>query len=375
MRWIVAVGLWVWTGCESCVRPAPGFCCLTLENCAMFDVDDVRTCEGEQVCVENQCVPVPDAVLEPDAPLIDAAAATPPSCSGLPAQCGPAGLSDCCRSPLVQGGTYYRSYDVGIDGAYVDMTFPATVSDFRLDTYEVTVGRFRRFVSAGMGTQQNPPQEGAGSRELNGMPGQGGWEPAWNVSLPVDSSALVASLTTECAPFASWTDAPGENEYLPIACVNWFVAMAFCAWDGGFLPTEAEWNYAAVGGDQHRAFPWSNPPSSLSIDCSYANHYSGAWCADPKNGGMNRVGSESPKGDGRWTQADLAGNAAEWTLDWSSATYPMPCVDCASLGVTANRVLRGGNYNQTAEYMRGARRRSGAPSLRSFMGMRCARAP
>jgi formylglycine-generating enzyme required for sulfatase activity len=55
--------------------------------------------------------------------------------------------------------------------------------------------------------------------------------------------------------------------------------------------------------------------SSLAIDCSYANYdYGGtAYClAYP--GAANRVGSESPKGDGKYGQADLAGNVWEWTL-------------------------------------------------------------
>ena len=42
-----------------------------------------------------------------------------------------------------------------------DMRWPATVSMFRLDKYEVTVGRFRAFVDAGMGTQSKPPVAGA----------------------------------------------------------------------------------------------------------------------------------------------------------------------------------------------------------------------
>ena len=108
--------------------------------------------------------------------------------------------------------------------------------------------------------------------------------------------------------------------------------MAFCAWDGGFLPTEAEWNYAAAGGSEQRVYPWSNPASSLAIDCSYANYVDATGaCVNPPNGAVNRVGSESPAGDSKWGQADLAGNVYEWTLDYFASLYGNPCNDCADL--------------------------------------------
>src|SRR5262245_43225544 len=67
-------------------------------------------------------------------------AATVQSCRVPASTCGPSGTSSCCGSPLVPGGMFLRSYDVGTDGAYVDSSNPANVSDFRLDVYEVTVG-------------------------------------------------------------------------------------------------------------------------------------------------------------------------------------------------------------------------------------------
>jgi sulfatase modifying factor 1 len=296
------------------------------------------------------------------------------SCSSLASSCGPTGTASCCGSPLVPGGTFDRSYDVGSDGMYPSTAYPATVGDFRLDTYEVTVGRFRQFVNASMGTQANPPSMGAGARTLNGMTSQGGWDRAWNGSLTANTSTLVAG--AKCGQNQSWTDTPGANEALPMNCITWFEAFAFCVWDGGFLPTEAEWNYAAAGGSEQRAYPWSNPASSLTIDCSYANYGTGgtAYCVNPPYGAVNRVGGESPKGDGKYGQADLAGNIWEWTLDWYQSQYGNPCNDCADLTAASSRVVRGGNFAAVASYLRGASRLNLMPDQRSYwFGVRCAR--
>src|ERR1041384_1721974 len=83
---------------------------------------------------------------------------TATSCGEVRAMCGAEGKNDCCESLRVPGGTFNRGYD-GV--LYNDANYPATVSDFRLDKYEVTVGRFRAFVKAGLGTQKKPPGEGS----------------------------------------------------------------------------------------------------------------------------------------------------------------------------------------------------------------------
>jgi hypothetical protein len=91
-------------------------------------------------------------------------AGIPPSCAlgGDGMTTCPVGTGDdsCCTSPEIAGGTFDRAYDLVItdagteipdplgDGGATDLADPATVSDFRLDKYDVTVARFRQFVTA-----------------------------------------------------------------------------------------------------------------------------------------------------------------------------------------------------------------------------------
>ncbi|WP_437529260.1 SUMF1/EgtB/PvdO family nonheme iron enzyme [Sorangium sp. So ce726] len=56
-----------------------------------------------------------------------------------------------------------------------------------------------------------------------------------------------------CDPYGwpTWTDAPAANEDKPIVCATWLELFASCAWYGGRLPTQAEMNYAAAGGENN----------------------------------------------------------------------------------------------------------------------------
>jgi formylglycine-generating enzyme len=206
-----------------------------------------------------------------------------------------------------------------------------------------------------------------------------GWDASWNVSLAMNTDALIATLKCD-STLAVWTDAPAANEHRPMNCISWFEAMAFCAWDGGFLPTEAEWNYAAAGGDQQRAYPWSSPPSSLVLDASRASYGDGNGnCFGDGVAGCTvtdfvAVGAKSA-GDGRWGHSDLAGNVFEWLVD-GFAAYPLPCIDCVQLANVAQRVFRSGGQGSPPLYQRTAHRLGGPPTYRVYnVGVRCARTP
>jgi formylglycine-generating enzyme required for sulfatase activity len=92
----------------------------------------------------------------------------------------------------------------------------------------------------------------------------------------------------------------------------------------------------------------------------------------------NNVGSESPRGDGRFGHTDLAGNLGEWTLDTYAATYDVPCIDCVHLQPSTemnNVVYRGGDFGSLAADLTASIRSNGTPALGSDgAGFRCARA-
>lgn len=287
-----------------------------------------------------------------------------PSCAGLDLTCGPQGDEPCCASPLVEGGEYSR-----LQPPDTTTPYPAKVSDFRLDRFEVTVGRFRRFVEAYPGSK---PAPGAGAHPA--IPGSG-WNEAW--PLPATQADLIADL--KCSEFhPTWTDQAGAaDENKALNCVDWFTAFAFCAWDDGRLPTEAEWNYAAARGSEAQLYPWggAEPDATYAVYCeNYSTEIQG--CVNGNAASIRRVGSKSPKGDGKWGQADLAGNLREWNLDWHEV-YPATCDNCANLNEgISSREARGGDWNNEAASLQSFARIGYQPeSHYTWVGFRCARRP
>ena len=242
-----------------------------------------------------------------------------------------------------------------------------TIASFSLDTFEVTVGRFRQFVEQYDGT---PPPDGTAAHPL--ISGSG-WNSAWNSELPSSKTILINNLKSQFG--ATWTDSIGENETSPINCVSWYEAFAFCAWDGGRLPTEAEWEYASAGGNENRLYPWGQEEPDFYTHALFCEL--GGWC-DP----FTDVGSR-PAGAGRWGHHDLAGSMWEWSLDWLDTSWfggnGASCIDCANLNTASERVVRGGSWNSAASDLRAAFRPNsveGPPSSHYFtFGIRCARTP
>jgi formylglycine-generating enzyme required for sulfatase activity len=312
---------------------------------------------------------------------------------GLPPSCalGGPGLTDCgstkescCTSLEVRGGTFYRTYDLSgteSDDGPTGEADPATVSSFRLDKYLVTVGRFRQFVNAWNGGNGYTPPAGSGKHTYlnngNGLNATGGgYEPGWVASDNTDIAPTNANLACQ-PPFDTWTNTAGSQENLPINCVNWWESYAFCIWDGGFLPSEAEWEYAAAGGSQQREYPWGSAAPGTACPgtgCQYAIYN----CDYPSGlGNCTGVGNIAPVGTatlgaGLWGQLDLAGDVSEWNLDWY-ASYAR-CTDCAAVTAASTRVIRGGYFSGPASFLLPPNRGSFTSSPRYInVGFRCSR--
>ena len=252
-------------------------------------------CGGE--CAE-------DVPLDCDARSSSDDVAIGPSCEGLGLTCGPC-ADDCCRTSLIQSGTSSTQ------------TIPGTVFEvaaFRLDKYEVTVGRFAKFWAD---YPRNLPKAGEGKNPYAQTP-DAGWDVLWNSQfLPVTQAELTQAI--ECDPeLATWHMG---DQRLPMNCLTWHIAQAFCLWDGGRLPADVEWQRALVADDE-RPYPWGTAPPH--------SRFAVIGSDSPAV-----VGSRSPKGDGAWGQSDLVGNVGEFVID---AYYPLAVTD------EPFRIQRGGAF-------------------------------
>jgi sulfatase modifying factor 1 len=296
---------------------------------------------------------------------------------------------------------YYGVYDRTNNG----MTYPATVSNVKLDKYEVTVGQFRRFVDAIVGGWR--PMGGAGKHtHLNGGNGlansgtdggnEVGWRTSWSDWLPSKREDWNFHLTdTEdgmgTSKFATWTPAIGAYENRPINLVTWYDAYAYCIWSGGFLPSEAEWELAARGEDKGWKYPWGNTPEPPPADgslavfgCNYPAGSNGTCAAVGQKNIADVNGGPAIAGQSLLGHAHMAGNVWEWVLDWDvPSVYPASCLDCANTDPVPNvtdpaRVHRGGDFFfpfSVGDLATTAHRKYPALYRDHYGGMRCARSP
>ncbi len=171
------------------------------------------------------------------------------------------------------------------------------------------------------------------------------------------------------------------NAALPLSCVTYTSAVAYCTWLGGRLPTEAEWEKAARGGcekypagqceTQATVYPWGNAP----MTCELANGKDGATPSTCP-GVPTLPGSLA--GNSPYGFSDLGGNVEEWVSDEYDETYyaqtPVggwvnPKGATTGTGVYG---LRGGSWAWSAALMRNSYRDFTDVNGSKYTGFRCA---
>ena len=151
-----------------------------------------------------------------------------------------------------------------------------------------------------------------------------------------------------------------QYAYYPIINVDWDQASAYCQWAARRLPTEAEWEKAALDNDG-RNFPWGNQTPT----CYLAN-FSGC------EGDTSAVDSH-PAGKSPYGALDMAGNVWEWVPDWYNYNYyrQSPSNNPTGPASGGTRVLRGGAW--PGQYIFSYVRYQYPPGFgNDFIGFRCA---
>jgi formylglycine-generating enzyme required for sulfatase activity len=180
---------------------------------------------------------------------------------------------------------------------------------------------------------------------------------------------------------ASWRTPEGPQSDIasrmdhPVVHVSWNDAMAYCAWAGARLPTEAEWEYAARGGLESKRYPWGDEltPGGDHMCNIWQGAFPSHNTLDDGYLGTAPVDAFSANGFGL---RNMAGNAWEWCGDWFHRSFHAGDNPTGPPAGEA-KVIRGGSYLCHHSYCnryRVAARSSNTPdSTTGHMGFRIAR--
>lgn len=277
---------------------------------------------------------------------------------------------------LIPGGDFLMG-SADADGWMADGEGPVRtvqLQPFYIDACCVTNEQFNAFVNAtGYKTEAE----------------RFGWSFVFHLFLERDQLAEVAQRVVGSEWWcrvegARWRQPEGPGSTIkqrwdhPVVHVSWADAVAYAAWAGKRLPTEAEWECAARGGLVQKRFAWGD--ELMPEGRHRCNIWQGVFpthnTADDGFVGTAPVRSFKPNAYGLY---NVAGNVWEWCHDWFSADFHVtgPREDPVGPEVGERKVIRGGSFlchdSYCNRYRVGARTANTPDSSTGNMGFRCVR--
>jgi formylglycine-generating enzyme required for sulfatase activity len=271
-------------------------------------------------------------------PVIIVVTATVPVATELPAGSTSVNSMDGLSVVYIPKGTFTMGSSTNFNlrkGFCLKPQHPVTLDEYWIDQTEVTQDAFSKFVSStGYVTDA----------EKNG---NAGW--IWNYKIndwnKIDSPDSGPNWRR---PLGGKKTPTGLGQH-PVTQVSWFDAKAYCAWSGGRLPTEAEWERAARGDKDTRMYPWGGADLLGNLLNFGEKSFKCRLCDVHIDDGYQYtapVGS-FPDGASPFGLLDMAGNVYEWVQDSYDGTscYPSSSVNNPVPPETGTeRIMRGGSY-------------------------------
>jgi formylglycine-generating enzyme required for sulfatase activity len=160
------------------------------------------------------------------------------------------------------------------------------------------------------------------------------------------------------------------NDQMPIVNVTWDDAQAYCAWAGGRLPTEAEWEYGARGGSNEARYGpledvawYADNSGNQRLDSRRIPTDIHDEAVSDNRNGVHEVGKKRPNGFGLY---DTLGNVWQWVSDWCDKKpyHTISETDPKGPSIGQYCVTRGGSWYSNVRFLRVSSRFGCLPNVR-----------